>query len=137
LIALFVGCAWGQAPATTSSLAIGDAKLAVEIADEPAEREHGLMQRAALATDHGMLFVYPDERLRNFWMKDTALPLSIAYLDAQGRIVRIVDMAPYDLTAVPSIRPAMYALEMTQGWFALHTVQVGQSVTGLPPPSAR
>ena len=85
--------------------------------------------------DQGMLFVYPDERPRNFWMKDTSLPLSIAYLDAQGRIVRIADMTPFDTSPVPSVRPAMYALEVNQGWFTRHAVQVGASAKGVPPPS--
>jgi uncharacterized protein len=138
LIAALFACAWGQSvEPPTDKLTIGTATVAVEIADDPKEREHGLMQRASLATDHGMLFVYPDERERSFWMKDTALPLSIAYLDSQGRIVRIADMTPFNLNPVPSGRPAMYALEVSQGWFARNKVQVGLSVKGLPPPSAR
>jgi uncharacterized membrane protein (UPF0127 family) len=139
LIVWLVACAWGQSaptPAPTTSLTIGTATVSVEIADDPAEREHGLMKRETLGPDQGMLFVYPDERPRNFWMKDTSLPLSIAYLDAQGRIVRIADMAPFDTSTVPSVRPAMYALEVNQGWFTRHAIQVGASVKGVPPPSA-
>jgi len=117
-------------------LTIGSTTVSVEIADDPTEREHGLMNRDTLGADQGMLFVYPDERPRNFWMKDTSLPLSIAYLDAQGRIVRIADMTPFDTRTVPSVRPAMYALEVNQGWFTRHAVQVGASVKGVPPPSA-
>lgn len=70
-------------------------------------------------------------------MKDTKIPLSIAYLDAAGVIVRIADMKPLDTTAVPSEKPAMYALEMNQGWFAKHDVAVGDKVTDLPAPSGR
>ena len=140
MIVWLVACAWGQsAPMPTAppatALTIGTATASVEIADDPAEREHGLMKRATLGADQGMLFVYPDERPRNFWMKDTSLPLSIAYLDAQGRIVRIADMTPFDTSVVPSVRPAMYALEMNQGWFTRHAIQVGASVKGVPPPS--
>jgi uncharacterized protein len=132
------GCAWGGPPAASTppsglALEIGDVTVDAEIADDSAERSHGLMERTSLPLDHGMLFVYPDERPRTFWMKNTPLPLSIAFMDAQGRIVRIADMEPYDLQPVPSGRPAMYALEMTKGWFALHAVQVGVAVRGLPP----
>jgi uncharacterized membrane protein (UPF0127 family) len=137
LIALLLACSRsGSAEPATTTLTIGSATLTVEIADDAKEREHGLMKRASLEPDHGMLFVYPNERDRSFWMKDTSLPLSIAYLDAQGRIVRIADLTPYNLNPVPSGRPAMYALEVSQGWFAHHAVQVGAAVKGLPPPSA-
>jgi uncharacterized membrane protein (UPF0127 family) len=93
------------------------------------------MNRPTLAPDAGMLFVYPDERPRSFWMKDTSLPLSIAYLDAQGRIVRIADLTPFDTSPVPSGRPAMYALEVNKGWFTRHGVDVGTAVKGVPPPA--
>jgi len=139
LIVWLVSCAWGQSappPSAATVLTIGSTTVSVEIADDPAEREHGLMKRDTLGAEQGMLFVYPDERPRNFWMKDTSLPLSIAYLDAQGRIVRIADMTPFDTSTVPSVRPAMYALEVNQGWFTRHAVQVGASVKGVPPPSA-
>ena len=137
MIVWLASCAWGQsAPSPqTTALTIGSATVSVEIADDPGEREHGLMKRDTLGADQGMLFVYPDERPRNFWMKDTSLPLSIAYLDAQGRIVRIADMTPFDTSTVPSVRPAMYALEVNQGWFTRHAIQVGASVKGVPAPS--
>jgi uncharacterized membrane protein (UPF0127 family) len=137
LIPWIVACAWGQSSASPPAIAltIGSTTVQVEIADDPTERAQGLMNRKTLDADRGMLFVYPDERPRSFWMKDTSLPLSIAYLDAQGRIVRIADMTPFDTSPVPSGRPAMYALEMNQGWFTRHAVQVGASVKGVPPPS--
>ena len=113
------------------TLTVGGRSVTAEVADEPAERERGLMFREALAPDAGMLFVYPDARERAFWMKNTPLPLSIAYLDAQGRVVRISDMTPLSTDSVPSGAPAAYALEMAQGWFA--GVQEGDVVTGLPP----
>jgi len=119
----------------TITLSVGDTTWPVEIADDRAEREHGLMYRDGLAEDHGMVFVYPDQRLRAFWMKNTRIPLSIAFLDGQGRVVSISDMAPFDLSTTPSGRPAMYAVEMSAGWFAAHGVAVGAKVEGLPPPS--
>ncbi len=136
---MLAACAWGQGvePAALTTLTIGTASVGVEIADDPEERAHGLMKRETLGADRGMLFVYPDEQPRSFWMKDTSLPLSIAYLDAQGRIVRILDLTPFNTIPVPSGRPAMYALEVSQGWFTQHAVQVGAAVKGLPPPAPR
>jgi uncharacterized membrane protein (UPF0127 family) len=116
-------------------LVVDGTPILVEVADEPPERSLGLMYRDTMGADHGMLFVYPDAEVRSFWMKNTRLPLSIAYLDAAGTIVHIADMRPLDTTAVPSVRPAMYALEVHQGWFAAHGVEVGDKVTGLPGPS--
>ncbi|MDP2310351.1 MAG: DUF192 domain-containing protein [Pseudomonadota bacterium] len=111
--------------------------VTVEIADEPVERNLGLMYRDSLPAEHGMLFVYPDASPRSFWMKDTRVPLTIAYVDSAGIIVHLADMTPLDTTSVPSVKPATYALEMNQGWFAKHDVAVGDLVAGLPKPSAR
>ncbi|MFT5686855.1 MAG: uncharacterized membrane protein (UPF0127 family) [Myxococcota bacterium] len=138
LLAILLSCARNSAPEPvlpTTSLSVGGQPATVEIADTPDLRRQGLMERAALKSDHGMLFVYPDERPRSFWMKNTPLPLSIAFLDTQGRIVRIADMAPLDETSTPSRYPAMYALEMEQGWFTRRGVSTGDRVEGLPSPS--
>lgn len=135
IVAVLFAC--GGAAADTRSLVVGGETVVVEIADDPVERNRGLMYRDALGADRGMLFVYPDEQNRSFWMKDTKIPLTIAYLDAKGVIVHLADMRPLDTSSVPSGKPAMYALEMTQGWFAEHGVRVGDVVGGLPAPSAR
>ena len=119
----------------TIPLSVGDATMLVEVADDDSERGKGLMHRDGLATDHGMLFVYPDQRERGFWMRNTRIPLSIAFADGQGRIVHIADMEPFDQSTTRSHRPAMYAIEMDQGWFAQHGVAVGSKVEGLPGPS--
>jgi uncharacterized protein len=104
-------------------------ELQVEIADEEAELERGLMERTALAEDAGMLFVYPGERTLSFWMRNTLIPLSIAYIDAEGRIVDIQDMQPLDEeTPHLSAEPAQYALEVNQGFFAEHNIGVGDVV---------
>lgn len=129
-----MGCARAD-PLPTIELDVAGHKVEVEVADDDAERQHGLMGRKSLPADHGMLFVFPDSAERRFWMKDTPLPLSIAYIDAGGRIVHLADMQPFDTTPVPSGYPAMYALEMAQGWFARHQVAVGDKITGLPKPS--
>lgn len=130
-----LACAHGGAATTT--LRVGTTELAVEIADTPEERAQGLMYRDHLADDRGMLFVYPDAQERRFWMKNTRIPLSIAFLDPAGTILSIADMKPLDTNTTPSGAPAMYALEVNKGWFAAHGVTVGTLVTGLPPAAAK
>jgi uncharacterized protein len=103
-------------------------EVEVEIADEPAEQERGLMERTELAENAGMLFVFDRELPLAFWMRNTLIPLSIAYIDAEGYIVDIQDMQPLDETSVPSAEPAQYALEVNQGFFAEHGVEVGNRV---------
>jgi uncharacterized protein len=100
----------------------------VEIADTPEESQTGLMGRSALAENAGMLFVDDQEQILSFWMKDTLIPLSIAYIDAEGRIVDIQDMQPLDETSHPSAEPAQYALEVNQGFFEERGVAVGDVV---------
>lgn len=102
-------------------------EVQVEIADDRAEQQRGLMERTELAENAGMLFVFPDEQIRNFWMRNTLIPLSIAYIASDGRIVDIQDMEPLD--DVPpgyvSAEPAQYALEVNQGFFAERGIEVG------------
>jgi uncharacterized membrane protein (UPF0127 family) len=90
------------------------------------------MHRETLPEDHGMLFVFPNERVLTFWMKDTPLPLSVAFADAGGRIVRIADMEPMSATPVSSGAPARYALEMNRGWFEKRGVFVGDALARIP-----
>ena len=128
--------ALAQAPAPESTLTIlnsvGESvEVPVEIADAPDEQQTGLMGRPALAEDSGMLFVFNDEQQRSFWMKDTLIPLSIAFIDSQGRIVDIQYMQPLDETPHLSAAPAQYALEVNQGFFTARGIQVGDTV-GLP-----
>lgn len=103
--------------------------LDVEIADEPSEQARGLMFRESLDSDAGMLFVFPDERRRTFWMRDTSIPLSIAYIGADGTIIDIQDLQPLDETPVPSSGPAKYALEVNQGFFDERGIAVGDTVS--------
>jgi len=130
-----LGCAPKGQHLPTVTLQVNGTAVTAEIADTPAERELGLMYRDALPADHGMLFVYPEEQLRAFWMKNTKIPLSIAFLSASGRVVSTSEMAAFDETPVPSEFPAMYALEMSRGWFVAHAVTAGAAVLGLPPAS--
>ena len=118
-----------QTARPTAGLHVAGHALLAEVADEPSERQMGLMARTTLPSDAGMLFVYPDSRERGFWMKNTLLPLSIAYLDEEGAIVHIADMRPLCEELVPSHLPARYALEANRGWFAAHGVRIGDRVT--------
>ncbi len=102
----------------------------VEVARTPAERARGLMYRDRLAPDHGMLFIYPEEGVRTFWMQNTKIPLSICFADRRGRIVRILSMEPHWGKPGPaplysSGEPALYALEMERGWFSRKGIREG------------
>jgi len=108
--------------------------VVAEIADSTKTREQGLMGRKFLGDDEGMIFVYTEEKPRSFWMKNTPLPLSIAYADKEGKIVKILDMEPYSEDRVQSIYPAQYALEMARGWFTAHGVESGDLIAHLPGP---
>ncbi len=103
-------------------------RLQVEVADTDAERQRGLMERTALGQNRGMLFVFDSEQTLSFWMKNTLIPLSVAYIDSEGRIIDIQDMQPLDETSHPSAEPAQYALEVNQGYFAEHGIEVGDTV---------
>lgn len=121
----------------TVSLLVDGKVVVAEVADDPDERAAGLMFRAQLDPGHGMLFVYPGPRPRSFWMKNTVLPLSIAYIDAAGTIVSTHDMVPLSERPVRSLAAAQYALEVPQGWLAAQGITAGDRVEGLPGPSLR
>ncbi len=115
-------------------LTIGEKAVYVEIAATVPAREFGLMKRKSMPQDQGMLFIYPDADRRSFWMKDTLIPLSLAYISKDGRIFQIVDMEPLDETSHPSTGAAQYVLEVNQGWFRKNGVRVGDTVNNLPDP---
>jgi uncharacterized membrane protein (UPF0127 family) len=104
-----------------------EVEVRVEIADGPFEQQRGLMYRTALEEDRGMLFVYRREQPLSFWMKNTRIPLSIAYIDSKGRITDILDMKPLDDKPphYVSSGPVQYALEVNQGFFDERGVRVG------------
>ena len=104
---------------------MGGVPITVEIADTPALRERGLMYRDSLPRNHGMLFVYPDEQIRSFWMRNTRIPLDIAFLDRNGTIVNVELMEAQTDENTLSTAPAMYALEMAAGWFEQNDVGAG------------
>ena len=122
-------------PITT--IKVGPHPVAAEVAATPDQRTIGLMYRFSLPADHGMLFVFPEPQPLSFWMRNTYIPLSIAYIDVEGRILNVVEMAPRSDATHPSRGEALYALEMRKGWFADKGVGPGTRVTGLPPASKR
>jgi hypothetical protein len=117
----------------TVILTIGNAKLTAEVAATPDQRATGLMHRFSLQPDHGMLFVFESPQPLAFWMRNTHIALSIAYIDVDGRILNIEDMSPHDERTHWSRGPALYALEMKRGWFVQKGILAGAIVKGLPP----
>ena len=107
--------ATATADASTVEVKLGKTPFHLEVADTPKKQQLGLMHRKSMPADHGMLFVFPDEGERNFWMKNTHIPLDIIYADANGKVVSVKPMQPNDETSVPSDGPAKYAVEINQG----------------------
>jgi uncharacterized membrane protein (UPF0127 family) len=115
----------------TVQLSINGHRLVAEVAANTDTRTTGLMHRFSLKPDHGMLFVFNAPQPLAFWMKNTFVPLSIAFIGADGKILNIDDMAPQTETTHPSIGPALYTLEMKKGWFAERDIAAGAQLRGL------
>ena len=116
-------------PLSTRIVEVAGQPLEVEIADTAAARACGLSHRDKLDEGSGMLFVFPSPRPLEFWMKDTRMPLSIAFLDAHGVVLSIQDMTPIQTSErYRSPQPAMFALETRRGWFAQLRVRIGDKV---------
>lgn len=121
LIALLAlaGCDHGSTTApsglATTRMQIGTKSFTLEIADTDTNRQYGLMRRDSMPEDYGMIFVFPEESPRGFWMKNCRIPLDIIYLNAAGRVVSVKQMKAYDLSSVPSDGPAQYAIELNKG----------------------
>lgn len=107
-------------------------KLYIEIVNNDEKRSKGLMFRKELPNDKGMLFVFENSQFVNFWMKNTFIPLSIAFIDSNYNITQIEDMSPLDEeSSHASIRKIKYALEVNQGWFAKNNIKIGDKIQGL------
>jgi uncharacterized membrane protein (UPF0127 family) len=104
------------------------AVIKAEIAVTDEERASGLMNRKELPDGNGMLFVYDRDQVMSFWMKNTYIPLSIAFITSDGRIIEIKDMYPHDETSVISSRSVRYALEVPQSWFSRVGVMLGDII---------
>ena len=139
LLCLALGCLAGavQAQMPRMDFTIGFYRIEAEVAADLKNRMQGLMGRRNLAPQQGMLFVFPEVARHCMWMKNTFLPLSVAFLDEAGRIINIVDMQPETLDSHCAAKPARFALEMNQGWFAGKGIKPGVRVAGVekaPPP---
>lgn len=122
-----------EAPAFSKrTIELAGKKIVVEIADDDDRRAYGLMNRDHLPKDQGMLFVFDEAERRSFWMKNTRIPLSIAYFDKGCVLREIIDMRPDPITAIqnktyPNHTEAQYALEMNIGWFERNKIRPGVS----------
>ena len=117
-------------PAAT--LNIGIHLIQAEVAQRDEERAQGLMFREQLGQNEGMVFRFPENRPICMWMKNTFVPLSVAFIEESGSIINIEDMQPQTLNAHCAKKPARFALEMNQGWFRQKNIRSGLQVTGLP-----
>ena len=125
---VFAQCvAWSE----EAILKIGSKTVRAEIADTEQSRERGLMRRDRLCDDCGMLFVFEKADRYSFWMKNTPLPLSIAFIATDGSIINIEEMQPNTTNTHDAQGGALYALEMNSGWFARHNLVPGDKVAGL------
>ncbi len=133
---------WAAAPAVaqtgpqpklpTTPLTIGIHVVQAELAITPEQQATGMMFRTAMGTNEGMLFVNDEPGVRCFWMRNTLLPLTIAFIADDGTIVNLADMAPKSEQSHCSAQPVRFALEMNQGWFAKRGIKPGARITGKP-----
>jgi uncharacterized protein len=114
-----------------TELTAGFHRVEAEVAATPADRAQGLMNRQSLAPNQGMIFVFPVSATHCFWMRNTLLPLSIAFLDEKGAIINIDEMAPQTENNHCPARPARFALEMNAGWFKAKGLKAGAVIGGI------
>ena len=120
-----------QPPLPVVELGAGLYRIHAELADRDETRTIGLMQRTSLAPSSGMLFLFDTSAEHCMWMKNTLLPLSVAFVDEHGTIVNIEDMQPQTEDSHCAARPARFALEMAQGWFARRGIRAGTRLRGV------
>lgn len=143
LLALFVSPAWSQTAPQLDlpkvTLKAGMHLIHAQVASTPEQRATGLMFRSEMPANEGMLFVFEESAGQCFWMKNTLLPLTAAFVADDGTIVNLADMKPLDESSHCSARPVRYVLEMNQGWFAQRHLKAGHRLGGGPfsKPAAR
>ncbi len=116
----------------TVELKAGMHKIVAEVARTPQQRSTGMMMRARMAPHEAMLFVFDAASEQCFWMRNTLLPLSIAFIADDGTVINLADMKPRDDGSHCSAKPVRYALEMNQGWFASRNIKPGFRLSGAP-----
>jgi uncharacterized membrane protein (UPF0127 family) len=120
-------------PLPVVQLKAGMHLISAEVAADFSARGRGLMHRKSLAPNAGMLFVFDQPAIHCMWMKNTYIPLSVAFLDEKGEILNIADMQPHSEQSHCAARPALYALEMNRGWFVERAIKPGARLGGIPP----
>ena len=133
LAALVALPAAADSPMPMTELSVGMFRIEAEVAASDEHRMRGLMERRSMAANRGMLFVFTEPRRHCMWMKNTLLPLSVAFLDDEGRILNIEDMQPQTEDNHCAARPARYALEMNLGWFRQKALGPGTKINGVAP----
>lgn len=116
---------------STKTLQVGGFPITVEVASTPGDHSKGLMGRDTLDPDSGMLFSYDSPQVMSFWMRNTSIPLSIAFIGPDGRVSEIHDLQPNDETHISSSSPCSWALEVNQGWFKRHGISIGTKISNL------
>lgn len=114
------------------TLSAGMYKIQAEVARTPDERSTGLMFRQTMGTNEGMLFAFDEPGQQCFWMKNTLLPLSVAFIADDGQVVNIENMKPQTLDSHCSKKPVRFVLEMNDGWFAKRNIKPGFKLQGKP-----
>lgn len=107
--------------------------IRAEVVADYETRARGLMHRKSLAQNAGMLFIFDNQSIHCMWMKNTLIPLSVAFIDDNGTIVNIADMEPHSEASHCAAQPVRYALEMNRGWFAARGIKPGARLGGVPP----
>jgi uncharacterized membrane protein (UPF0127 family) len=132
----FAGSAWAQETPQTQlqriTLSAGIHQMDIQVALTPEQHEIGLMYRAEMPQGEGMLFVFQNPSKQCFWMKNTILPLTAAFIADDGTIVNLEDMKPQTTDSHCSLRPVRYVLEMNQGWFGKKGIKPGSKLSGRP-----
>ena len=121
-----------QAKLQTIEITAGMHVIRAELAVTPTEQATGMMGRSAMGPNEGMLFVNEDSSMRCFWMKNTLVPLTIAFVESDGTVTNLADMQPRSEQSHCSVKPVRYALEMNQGWFAKRGLKAGLKLRGGP-----
>jgi uncharacterized membrane protein (UPF0127 family) len=130
-LVLALACAGAGAQLPELVLSVAGHKVTVEVAHTEPARTRGLMHRRMLPEHRGMLFVFERVDRHAMWMMNTYVPLSVAFLDAQGIIINIADMTPHTTNTHGAMQPAKYALEVNQGWFRKRGIGPGARVEGI------
>lgn len=121
-----------QSRLPTVELTAGMYVIQAEVAQTHQQHSTGLMHRHSMGVNEGMLFVYPSAEIRCYWMRNTLIPLTIAFLDDDGAIMNLKDMEPHTERSNCSIKPVRYALEMNRGWFDQRGIKPGFRLRGIP-----